>query len=59
METPKRKVRTKAEAQALADFLWNEKERHLDDLNHIISDLINLRVKYGVTPRMKREFVEI
>jgi hypothetical protein len=50
----KRKIRSKAEAQSLADFLWNEKERHLDDINDIVKDLLHLKMKYDVRPRMIR-----
>ena len=59
MDTLRRKLRSREEAIALADFLWNEQQRHLDDLNQIASDLLKLKKKYKVKPRMVREFVEV
>lgn len=53
-----RSVINKDEAQALANFLWNEKERHLGDVIDIDIDLDRLRVIWGVSPRQEREFVK-
>lgn len=44
-------VRSKIEAQMLAEFLLKEKDRHLEDINHIATDLVALKKKWGVTPR--------
>lgn len=52
-----RTVRTKFEAEALANFLWNEMERHIDDIEAIVADLKLLQKKWGVEPKRIREFV--
>lgn len=49
---------SKEEAKALAGFLWNEKERHLDDIVEISKDLSELKRKFGVEPSKERRFVK-
>lgn len=56
--TIERTVKNKDEAQALAGFLWNEKERHLDDVQNIIIDLLKLKKVWKVQPRRLKEFVK-
>ncbi len=46
-------VKSKIEAQIWADVLLHEKHRHLDDINQIVKDLIELKKKWGVKPRGK------
>jgi hypothetical protein len=46
------------QAQALADFLWNEKQRHLKDIKAIHHDLIVLRVKWDVVSNNVVAFVK-
>lgn len=46
------------EAQALANFLWNERERHLEDAQHCKIDLSTLLHKWGVKPIKIRRFVK-
>jgi hypothetical protein len=54
----KRGIRNKTEAQIMADFLWREKERHLDNINDIVSDLLRIKRKWKVKPRKIREWIE-
>lgn len=49
--------RSSDEAQALANFFWNEKERHREDIIKIENDLKMLREWWGVRPRKQRAFV--
>ncbi len=44
-------VKSKAEAQALAEFLMKERHRHLQDVNKCNEDLELLKSKWKVTPR--------
>ena len=46
-------VKSKAEAQALAEFLMKERHRHLQDVDKCDEDLELLKSKWGVTPRGK------
>ena len=46
------------EAQALSNFLWNEKMRHIDDIQIIEKDLDDLKLKWAVWPDLKRRFVK-
>lgn len=48
----------KAEAQAMANFLWNEKERHLDDVAQIEQDLDILGFKWDVCASYVRQYVK-
>ena len=48
----------KDEAQALANFLWNEGERHMEDIGVISEDLELLREKWGVLPTYVKAFVK-
>ena len=48
----------KDQAQALANFLWNEKERHKKDIDSIDDDLHVLYYEWRVVPSEKREFVK-
>jgi len=59
MKEPRRKLRTKSEAQSLADFLWNEGMRHGEDIYKIVDDLRAIEKKWKVKPRRIREFVEV
>ena len=52
-----RTCETQDEAQALANFLWNEKERHLEDVSDIEMDLEDLEKYWDVRPRKERAFV--
>ena len=45
------------QAQALANFLWNEMQRHTDDIEQIAQDLKALQEKWAVTPRLRRVYV--
>jgi hypothetical protein len=51
-------VQNREEAQALADFLWNEKKRHEEDIANIDADLEQLKVKWWVEPRGIKRFVK-
>ena len=44
------------QAQALANFLWCEKQRHLDDIEMIDRDLDALKRKWKVTPNMRKVY---
>ena len=46
------------EAQALVNFLWNEKGRHLNDVREIWEDIHLLLKKWGVVPSRIRRFVK-
>ena len=46
-------IENRDQAVALADFLWYQKQRHLDDIDQIYRDLKALEEKWAVTPRMK------
>jgi len=48
----------KDQAQALADLLWNEKERHAKDIRNIEVDLNLIWHKWHITPHYKRRFVK-
>jgi hypothetical protein len=52
-----RHCHTKAEAEALANFLWNEKLRHMEDIRVIEEDIDNLKKYWNITPVHIREFV--
>jgi hypothetical protein len=45
------------QAQALSNFLWNEMQRHMDDIEQIAEDLKVLEEKWNVTPRLRRVYV--
>lgn len=51
-------VQNKNQAQALATLLWNEMQRHMEDVKKIREDLSLLRYKWGVCPIEVREFLE-
>lgn len=51
-------LENKDQAQAMADFLWNEKQRHLEDICKINLDLNTISDKWNVLPRHERIFVE-
>jgi len=53
------RLENKDEAQAMADFLWNEMMRHFDDAEGCAVDLRNIKLLFGVEPRMTRKFVEV
>lgn len=58
-DNPKvREVESKEEAQALAQFLYNEGCRHGEDIRQILEDLRRLEKRWGVIPRRIREFVK-
>jgi len=46
-------------AKALANLLWNEKERHLDDIRQIRKDLKDLSQKFKVRPAKTRVFLKV
>ena len=48
----------KEEAQALVNFLWNEKWRHLEDIANIDTDLREAEQVWEVVPFRKRAFVK-
>ncbi len=48
----------KDQAQALANFLWNEKQRHLKDVKVIRDDLVMLEIKWGIVPNNVVAFVK-
>lgn len=48
----------KSEAQALANFLWNEKRRHLEDVAQINLDLDELEITWEVAPYKIVSFVK-
>lgn len=50
-------VENRDQAQALANFLWNERERHRDDIDQIEEDLKVLEEKWNVTPLLRRVYV--
>ena len=45
------------QAQALADSLWDEMERHHDAITQIEIRLRRLEEKWKVTPRLRRVYV--
>lgn len=53
-----RSCNTKDEAQALANFLWNEGERHMGDVYDIKRDIAELKKKWEVVPSKVVEFVK-
>lgn len=55
----RRAIRSKAEAIALSNFLWNEGMRHVEDIHRIVDDLRSIEKKWKVKPRRVREFVEV
>ncbi len=52
-----RHCRTKDEAEALANFLWNEKLRHMEDIRVIEQDIEALKKYWAIKPKHIREFV--
>lgn len=48
----------KDQAQALANFLWNEKRRHLKDVRVINDDLVMLELKWEIVPNNVVTFVK-
>lgn len=52
-------VENKDQAQALANFLWNEVRRHLEDIQHAEKDLKLLYIHWGVDPVRKRIYMEV
>ena len=48
----------KDQAQALANFLWNEKQRHLEDVRAINMDLARLSIQWSVNPNHVVAFVK-
>ena len=57
-EIPQAVCGSKAEAQALSNFLWNEASRHVQDIWDIIEDLKLLKKKWKVSPNRERRFVK-
>lgn len=53
------KIENKDQAQSMANFLWNECQRHYDDIERARKDLAKLRVDWGVVPNLKRVYVEV
>ena len=45
------------QAQALANFLWNEQQRHWEDIQVIRKDLEKLRSKWLVEPTCEVAFI--
>ena len=52
-------VANRDEAQALANLLWNERERHKDDIRQINTDLRNLKRIWNIIPHGKRIFMTV
>lgn len=48
----------KDQAQALANFLWNERERHIKDIYAITDDLTILESKWDIKPTREKIFVK-
>jgi len=53
-----KQCQNKDEAQALCNFLWNEGERHKEDLMQIELDLIQLKHFWKVEPVQERSFTK-
>jgi hypothetical protein len=51
-------VENRDQAQALANFLWNEEQRHYQDIAVIARDLNILFFKWDVMPSKDLQFVE-
>ncbi len=51
-------LETKDQAQAMADFLWNEIQRHTEDIERCQFDLANIKNHWDVNPHQERIFVE-
>jgi hypothetical protein len=52
-------VADQAEAQAMANFLWNEKCRHQEDVQNLLAELDLLNMVWSVVPEARRRFVKI
>ena len=50
-------ISTVEEAQALSNFLWCEKQRHMDDMEVNDRGIDALKRKWNVTPRLRRVYV--
>lgn len=50
-------IENRDQAQALANFLWNEMQRHRDDIGQIERDLKALKRKWNVIPLLRRVYV--
>jgi len=50
-------VENRDQAQTLYDFLWNDRERHREDIEQIERDLRTLEKQWGVTPEDVRQVV--
>ena len=50
-------VENRDQAQTLYNFLWNDRERHREDIEQIERDLKALEEKWKVTPRLRRVYV--
>jgi hypothetical protein len=48
----------KDEAQALCNFLWNEIQRHKEDIQDAELDLRQLKVQWGVKPIQELVFMK-
>ena len=48
----------KDEAQALCNFLWNEGQRHQEDIADLMLDIRLLKAIWGVVPVQKVQFVK-
>lgn len=56
MGTEETFIENRDQAQALANFLWNEMERHKEDTKEIKKDLEVLKEKWHVAPILRRIF---
>ncbi len=50
-------VQNISEAKSLANFLWNEQQRHCKDIGEIDEDLLEIKQKWGISPSGERKFV--
>ena len=48
---------SREEAQAMANFLWNEKCRHREDIDKLLVELDDLNMLWNVVPEKRRRFV--
>ena len=48
---------SREEAQAMANFLWNEKCRHGEDIDKLLVELDDLNMIWNVVPEKRRRFV--
>ena len=48
---------SREEAQAMANFLWNEKCRHREDIDKLLVELDDLNMIWNVVPEKRRRFV--